>query len=134
MCFISRHLLTFVPAVLCYYFSKQLGVALPSWLFEMEIFEPLSRQFLLYIPIAALQWVLLMPAFKLAVKKLTEPARVSKRKKKKETATQSFAGIESENAGSSDQSLKNRLYIPGLAVAVVCFAVFAGFPVSAFTT
>lgn len=127
MCFISRHLLTFVPAVLCYYFSKQLGVALPSWLFEMEIFEPLSRQFLLYIPIAALQWVLLMPAFKLAVKKLTEPARVSKRKKKKETATQSFAGIESENAGSSDQSLKNRLYIPGLAVAVVCFAVFAGF-------
>lgn len=53
--FISRHLLTFVLAVLCYYFSKQLGAALPSWLFEMKIFEPLSRQFLLYIPIAALQ-------------------------------------------------------------------------------
>lgn len=125
--FISRHLLTFVLAVLCYYFSKQLGAALPSWLFEMKIFEPLSRQFLLYIPIAALQWVLLMPAFKLAVKKLTEPAKVSKRKKKKETDTQSFAEIESETASSADQSLKNKLHIPGLITAAACSAVFVSF-------
>lgn len=125
--FISRHLLTFVLAVLCYYFSKQLGAALPSWLFEMKIFEPLSRQFLLYIPIAALQWVLLMPAFKFAVKKLTEPAKVSKRKKKKETDTQSFAEIESETASSADQSLKNKLHIPGLITAAACSAVFVSF-------
>lgn len=68
-----------------------------------------------------------MPAFKLAVKKLTEPAKVSKRKKKKETDTQSFAEIESETASSADQSLKNKLHIPGLITAAACSAVFVSF-------
>ena len=127
ICFISRHLLTFVLAVLCCYFSKQLGAAIPSWLFGMKTFEPLSRQFLLYIPIAALQWAVLIPVFKLSVRKLAEPAKVSRRKKKKEVDTQSIAEIEPENTSSIGQSPKNRLHIPGLAAAAVFFAVFIGF-------
>lgn len=127
ICFISRHLLTFLLAALCYFLSKQLGAALPAWLFEMEIFEPLSRQFLLYIPIAALQWILLLPAFKLAVKKLKSPAKISEKKKKKEPDTNPLAETDPGNAASAEQSHKNKLYIPGLVAAAVCFAVFAGF-------
>ena len=126
ICCISRHLLTFVLAVLCYYFSKQLGAAIPSWLFGMKIFEPLSRQFLLYIPIAALQWAVLIPVFKLSVRKLAEPAKVSGRKKKKDADTQSLAEIVPENTGSAGQSPKSRTHLPGLAAAAVFFAVFYG--------
>ena len=127
ICFISRHLLTFLLAVLCYLLSKQMGAVLPAWLFEMEVFELLSRQFLLYIPIAVLQWILLLPAFKLAVKKLKSPAKIPEKKKKKQPDTNPLAETDPENAASAEQSHKNKLYIPGLVAAAVCFAVFAGF-------
>ena len=131
--FFLRKLLKFIPAMFFYSISKQVGAILSNWLFSMEIFVPLSRQFIMYIFIAILQWLILIPAFKIVVKKVTESTKsttFSKNEKKKSVVNQSNSKNVLKIKNQLNNNVKNNNGKFGLIADAVYFAIFIGFTVA----
>ena len=128
--FFLRNLLKFIPAMFFYSISKQVGAILSNWLFSMEIFVPLSRQFIMYIFIAILQWLILIPAFKIVIKKVTESTNFSKNEKKKSVVNQSNSKNVLKIKNQLNNNVKNNNGKFGLIADAVYFAIFIGFTVA----
>lgn len=112
MSFLMHHIKLCLLSILCYFISKQVGALLSNWLFNMEIFIPLSRQFIVDIFIVAIQWLILLPVFKLATKEITKPTDKLKSKEYKK------------------QGFKEKHIKPGLVVDSIYFVIFVGFMIT----
>lgn len=112
MSFLMHHIKLCLLSILCYFISKQVGALLSNWLFNMEIFIPLSRQFIVDIFIVAIQWLILLPVFKLATKEITKPTDKLKSKEYKK------------------QGFKEKHIKPGLVVNSIYFVIFVGFMIT----
>lgn len=112
MSFLMHHIKLCLLSILCYFISKQVGALLSNWLFNMEIFIPLSRQFIVDIFIVAIQWLILFPVFKLAIKEITEPTDKLKSKEYKK------------------QGFKEKRIKPGLVIDSIYFVIFVGFMIA----
>ena len=112
MSFLMHYIKLCLLSILCYFISKQVGALLSNWLFNMEIFIPLSRQFIVDIFIVAIQWLILLPVFKLATKEITKPTDKLKSKEYKK------------------QGFKEKHIKPGLVVDSIYFVIFVGFMIT----
>lgn len=112
MSFLMHHIKLCLLSILCYFISKQVGALFSNWLFNMEIFIPLSRQFIVDIFIVAIQWLILLPVFKLATKEITKPTDKLKSKEYKK------------------QGFKEKHIKPGLVVDSIYFVIFVGFMIT----
>ena len=129
MSFLMHHIKLCLLSILCYFISKQVGALLSNWLFNMEIFIPLSRQFIINIFIVAIQWLILLPVFKLAIKEIAEPTDKLKREVKKEKTKHNLIKNQKDKEYKK-QDFKEKRIKPGLVVDSIYFVIFVGFMIT----
>lgn len=125
-----RHPLVFLAVYVSYGVSKPLGVLFDYLFSGSSFFASLPRQFLLCLAAATLQWLILLPAYRFAMKRCFENPRKKRRKKQKDkaehvevTAAQGVPVLDEEKLPEP----KHRLFVPALAASACSLVLFGIF-------
>lgn len=125
-----RHPLVFLAVYVSYGVSKSLGVLFDYLFSGSSFFASLPRQFLLCLAAATLQWLILLPAYRFAMKRCFENPRKKRRKKQKDkaehvevTTAQGVPVLDEEKLPEP----KHRLFVPALAASACSLVLFGIF-------
>ena len=123
----ARHPIVFLAVYVSYGVSKLLGVLFDSLFSSISYFAALPRQLLFCFAAAAVQWLVLLPAYRFAVKRLFINFR-KKRSKKRHTGSDNEAAVFPESVSHSGEENQSKprygLFVPALAASACCLALF----------
>lgn len=122
--FLLHNLRFCILVMLGYSISKQIGTILSILFFNMEVFTPLSRQFIINVFITFLQWIVLVPIFQIAMKKILDPTNFPKKKEKVTKVKQFYTKFIQKIKIPLSKNLKNKITTPGFLVDGFFFIVF----------
>lgn len=125
-----RHPLAFLAVYVSYGVSKLFGVLYERLISGGGFLAALPRQLLFCLAAAALQWLILLPAYHFAIKRCFENPRKKQRKKQKDkaehvevTAAQGVPVLDEEKLPEP----KHRLFVPALAASACSLVLFGIF-------
>ena len=125
----ARHPLAFLAVYFSYDISKLFGVLFERLISGGGFFAALPRQLLLCFAAAFLQWLILLPAYRFAIKRCFENPRKRRRKKRRNETERVEVTAAEGMVGAEEKPTKHRqgLFVPALVASVCCIALFGAF-------
>ena len=126
----ARHPLVFLAVYVSYGISKLFGVLYERLISGGGFLAALPRQLLFCLAAAALQWLILLPAYHFAIKQFLEYPGKKRRKRHHNGAENGGTAVPDGVAASVEEKptkYRRGLFIPALAASVCCLALFGAF-------
>ena len=123
----ARHPLVFLAVYFSYGISKLFGVLYGRLISGGGFLAALPRQLLFCLAAAALQWLILLPAYRLAAKRCFANPRKERKKRTADKAGNEAPEEVPVGYTESCAKPKRAIFVPALAASVCCLALFGAF-------
>ena len=123
----ARHPLVFLAVYFSYGISKLFGVLYERLISGGGFLAALPRQLLFCLAAAALQWLILLPEYRLAAKRCFANPRKERKKRTADKAGNEAPEEVPVGYTESCAKPKRAIFVPALAASVCCLALFGAF-------